>query len=200
MLERLIRFCQALEGEGVELITLHPRLAGEKFKRPARWDYVERLRGELGIPVAGNGDIGSPAELAARSRGGRAMVGRAAVRQPWIFAAARFLAAGPLGGIAAGESEAADGDPAGPGSGGLNPVIDLEETGLRFLELLAQYQPPEFHMSRSRRFFNYFCDNLKWGTFVKNLLNREESLDSVERAWQGYFASHPEDRLFPAGA
>jgi tRNA-dihydrouridine synthase len=196
MLEYLIRFCQSLEAEGVQLITLHPRLAGEKFKRPARWGYVERLRKELGIPVAGNGDIGSPAELAARSGGGKAMVGRAAVRQPWIFAAARRLLAGP----AAPAGETAEGAGSGTASpGGVNPPPDPEQTGLRFLELLARYQPPEFHISRSRRFFAYFCDNLTWGTHVKNLLNREENLGGVERAWRGYFASHPEERRLSAG-
>jgi tRNA-dihydrouridine synthase len=192
MLEYLIRFCRTLEAEGVQLITLHPRLAGEKFKRPARWDYVERLRRELGIPVAGNGDIGSPAELVARSRGGKAMAGRAAVRQPWIFAAARLLTAGPAGRAGGTADRAAN--QANPPTGGV-PPLDLEKTGLHFLELLARYQPPEFHISRSRRFFNYFCDNLKWGTHVKNLLNREESLKGVETAWRGYFASRPEDRL-----
>jgi tRNA-dihydrouridine synthase len=188
MLEYLVRFCRALEAEGVQLIPLPPRWAGEKYTRPARWGYVERLRGELGIPVAGNGDIGSPAELAARSRGGRAMVGRAAVRRPWIFAAARLLAA------------SAEKNPAesGPPGGGLAPP-DLEETGLRFLELLARRQPPEFHISRSRRFFSYFCDNLRWGTHVKNLLNREETLKAVETAWRGYFASHPEEKRLPPG-
>jgi tRNA-dihydrouridine synthase len=179
--ERLLRFCRVLEAEGVELITLHPRLAGEKFKRPARWDYVERLRAELGIPVAGNGDIGGAAELLHRAAGGRAMVGRGAVRRPWIFAEARLLAAGEHRG--AGQS-------AGRAAG---QVINLETTGLRFLELLSRYQPPEFHLSRARRFFSYFCDTLKWGTYVKNLLNREETLGGIEGAWRGYFAAHPEE-------
>jgi tRNA-dihydrouridine synthase len=174
LFEYLARFCQGLQAEGVQLITLHPRLAGEKFKRPARWDYVERLRRELEIPAAGNGDIASAEELAARSREGRAMVGRAAVRQPWIFAEARRLLAGGT-------------EPA------LAAPVDLEKTGLRFLELLTRYQPPEFHLSRARRFFNYFCDNLKWGTYVKNLLNRERSLAGIEEAWRGCFASHPEE-------
>jgi hypothetical protein len=66
----------------------------------------------------------------------------------------------------------------------------LEETGLRFLELLSRYQPPEFHISRARRFFNYFCDNLKWGNHVKNLLNRETSLAGIEKAWRDYFKNH----------
>jgi tRNA-dihydrouridine synthase len=86
------------------------------------------------------------------------MVGRAAVRAPWIFAAV-------------------------PGAFS----VDLEETALRFLDLLTKYQPPEFHISRARRFFNYFCDNLKWGTYVKNMVNREETLSGIERVLRGYF-------------
>jgi hypothetical protein len=80
---------------------------------------------------------------------------------------------------------------------GLSPLfpVDLEETGLHFLELLARYQPPEFHLSRARRFFGYFCDNLKWGNYLKNLLNREGALSGIEQVWRGYFAEHREERF-----
>jgi tRNA-dihydrouridine synthase len=173
--EYLVKFCQMLEGEGVELITLHPRTAKEKFKRHPRWDYVARLRSVLNIPVAGNGDLTDAEALAARAAAGEwdaVMAGRAAVRQPWVFAQARAI-------------EAGEAVPAGAG---------IEETALRFLELLVRYQPPEFHLSRARRFFNYFCDNLTWGTYVKNLLNRERDLPGIEKAWRGYFAEHAEER------
>jgi hypothetical protein len=85
------------------------------------------------------------------------------------------------------------------GSGKASPLtINLEETGLRFLELLAQYQPPEFHLSRSRRFFSFFCDNVKWGTHLKNQLNRAETLSGVEQAWRGYFSEQGEERMVSA--
>jgi len=159
--EYLVKFCRRLEAEGVELIILHPRTAKEKLKRRAKWDYVGALRQELRVPVAGNGDIAGAEDLIARAGGpcDAVMVGRAAVRQPWIFAEAR--------------GNATD--------------VNLEEIGGRFLELLARWQPPEFHISRARRFFALFCDNLKWGNYVKNLLNREETLSGMERAWRGYF-------------
>jgi tRNA-dihydrouridine synthase len=165
----LVEFCRRLEAGGVELITLHPRTGREKFRGKARWDYVPRLRSELGIPVAGNGDVAGPEDLVRRAESGccdAVMAGRAAVRAPWIFAAAK----------------------------GLSGDIDLEDTGLRFLELLSKYQPPEFHISRARRFFNYFCDNLKWGTYVKNLLNRETELNGVAKVWSMYFEERPEER------
>jgi tRNA-dihydrouridine synthase len=165
----LVEFCHRLEAQGVELITLHPRTGREKFRGKARWDYVPRLRSELGIPVAGNGDIAGPEDLVRRAESGccdAVMAGRAAVRAPWLFAAAKGMSGG----------------------------IDLEDTGLRFLGFLSKYQPPEFHISRARRFFNYFCDNLKWGTYVKNLLNRETGLSGMAKTWSAYFGEHPEER------
>jgi tRNA-dihydrouridine synthase len=169
--EYLVQFCRRLEAEGVELITLHPRTAKEKFKRLARWGYVGALRKELGIPVAGNGDISDAGSLIQRASGpcDAVMVGRAAVRQPWIFAQAK------------------------KGSGEwTTPHSLVEETGLRFLELLSCYQPPEFHLSRARRFFSFFCDNLKWGNFLKNRLNREENLSGIERVWREFFKTQAE--------
>jgi tRNA-dihydrouridine synthase len=172
--EYLVRFCRRLEEAGAELITLHPRLGGEKFRRRARWEYVAALRKELRIPLAGNGDIASAGEMHRRAGDCDAvMIGRLAVRRPWVFAEARTggkEAAGPRVGIGV-----------------------IEETGIRFLELLAKYQPPEFHLSRARRFFGFFCDNLKWGNYVKTLLNREQGLAGIERAWKGYFAGRHEE-------
>ena len=170
----LVRFCRRLQDEGLDLVTLHPRTAKEKFKRKARWGYISALRKELRIPLAGNGDITSAGEMLSRHKECDAvMVGRLAVRKPWIFEEVRRIQA------------AEKAIPA-------NMAINLEETGLRFLELLSRYQPPEFHISRAKRFFSYFCDNLKWGTHVKNLLNRETELSGIERAWRGYFAEQPE--------
>ena len=176
--EYLVRFCRCLEEEGIDFITLHPRTAREKFKRKARWDYVSALKKELHIPVAGNGDISSAEEMLRRGDCCDAvMIGRLAVRQPWVFAEAK------------GKAEAGDKvKTKGKIDINANSEAFIEETGLRFLELLCRYQPPEFHLSRARRFFFYFCDNLKWGNHVKNLLNRETDLSGIEKAWKGYFA------------
>jgi tRNA-dihydrouridine synthase len=179
----LLRFCRRLEEAGLDFITLHPRTAREKFRRTARWDYVSRLKRELGIPVAGNGDISDAAGLLRRSSSGgcdAVMVGRGAVRQPWIFAEARRLEA------AAGTRPATE---PGPGI-----TVNLEETALRFLELLSHHQPPEFHKSRAWRFFAYYCDNVKWGSRLKNLLNREAELSAMAGILTGYFREHPEER------
>ncbi|GHU84914.1 tRNA-dihydrouridine synthase [Spirochaetia bacterium] len=211
----LVKFCRRLEAEGVDRVTLHPRTAREKFRRTARWDYVGRLRDSLGIPVAGNGDIANAGELLHRASSGACdavMVGRAALRAPWIFAQAKGM-------WAAEETMEHDeqtgtewngGKTAAPGSlavksddavtGTVHPAkfilgeVNLEETALRFLELLARYQPPEFHISRARRFFNYYCDNLVWAHYIKTRLNRETDLAGIEAVLRGYFREHTEER------
>ena len=200
--EYLVRFCRRLEQEGVELITLHPRTAKEKFRRNCRWDYVPALKSALKIPVAGNGDISSAEEINRRGQVCDAvMIGRLAVRQPWIFARAKTLAAA-VASVAASASDTASAVNAAStagasGSAGLSgydgsPVSGdlIQQTGLKFLDLLAEYQPPEFHLSRALRFFSYFCDNLKWGNYLKNQLNREHDLSGIERVWKGYFTDN----------
>jgi nifR3 family TIM-barrel protein len=173
--EYLLRFCRRLEEAGAELITLHPRTVREKFRRNARWDYTARLRGELKIPVAGNGDIHDAETLRRRSAAGKCdalMVGRGAVRAPWIFAHARSLEAGK------------------------NPLpVNQEETALRFFDLVSRYQPPEFHLSRARRFFAYYCGNLTWAHHIQTLLNRETELSRMAQVLTDYFREHPEDRV-----
>ncbi|MCL2252617.1 MAG: tRNA-dihydrouridine synthase family protein [Treponema sp.] len=167
----LVSFCRRLEEEGAELITLHPRLVCEKFKGLAKWEYTGLLKKELKIKVAGNGDVSSPQDLVRRAAGScdAVMVGRAAVRLPWIFKLAR-------------SREQLAENTSVPGF-----VPDIEGTGFRFIELLAKHQPPEFFISRARRFFSFFCDNLKWGTYLKNSLNREDSLAGIEKVWREFF-------------
>lgn len=175
----LVEFCKRLESEGVDRITLHPRTAREKFKRRPRWEYVGLLRSALHIPVVGNGDIADARELLRRVGEGcdGIMVGRLAIRAPWIFARARHL-----------ENPGAENRPLLPES------IDLEELGLRFLELLARYQPREFHKSRAHRFFTYFCANFTWATYLTTRLGRETELSAMAALLSAYCRDHPEER------
>jgi tRNA-dihydrouridine synthase len=176
-LDSLVKFCRVLEDEGVDLITLHPRTGREKFRRTARWDFVGALRRSLRIPVAGNGDVADAAGLLRRAAGDcdAVMAGRLAVRTPWVFAQARAMQAAPDARLEG---------------------VNLEETALRFLDFLTRYQPEEFHLSRARRFFGYFCDNLVWGNYVKTLLGRETSLEGMNGVLTAYFREHPEERFF----
>lgn len=78
----------ALAGSGAAAVTVHGRTAMQRYKKPADWSAVERVAREHGIPVIGNGDIGTHYEAARRLRDHgclAVMVGRGALIKPWIF-------------------------------------------------------------------------------------------------------------------
>ncbi|MDR2901285.1 MAG: tRNA-dihydrouridine synthase family protein [Treponema sp.] len=180
--ESLLTFCKGLVNEGVELITLHPRTTKQKLKRRAMWNYVADLKKELSIPVAGNGDVSSLSELLSRAEGpwDAVMVGRAAIKSPWIFAAAK----------------AAAGDQSLPVMNSINGFtrVNLEEIAFRYLDLLEKYQPVEFHKSRAHRFFQYYCGNFVWGNYLFTLIGREKDLSAIRKILKDYFNDHSEER------
>lgn len=77
-----------LEDCEVDAVTIHPRLTTEKLRGRARWDYIGELKGMTRLPVIGNGDVTNREDCLAMFRQtgcDGVMIGRAAVRKPWIF-------------------------------------------------------------------------------------------------------------------
>lgn len=176
--DRILELGRRLEAVGVDMIILHPRTAKQKFKRSARWSFVELLNKELSVPVTGNGDVSDARTLISRARGpwSGVMVGRAAVQLPWIFRQSKNAMA----------SE--------------NPSfeleIDREEIGQRFIDLLKQYQPHEFWKSRAHRFFEYYSANFTWGHAMKTAIQRETDIHAIGAVFREYFLKHPEERIY----
>jgi tRNA-dihydrouridine synthase len=193
--ENLVLFCKGLVNEGVELITLHPRTAKEKFKRRARWNYVADLKKELSIPVAGNGDISSQEELISRAEGpwDAVMAGRLAVKCPWIFASARA----EIQASTQASAQIALGDTSIRSVQSVNGFTppNLEEIAFRYLDLLEKYQPVEFHKSRAHRFFQYYCGNFFWGNYLFTLIGREKELSAIRNILKRYFTEHSEEKV-----
>ncbi len=76
------------EARGASAFCLHPRTKKEHFSGKADWNLIAEISGEIDIPVIGNGDIDTPekAREMFRETGCRAvMIGRSALRNPWIF-------------------------------------------------------------------------------------------------------------------
>jgi nifR3 family TIM-barrel protein len=73
---------------GADGITVHPRFATQTFSTPAVWSWIKKVRETIKIPVIGNGDV-FDASAALRMKAGTGcdgvMIGRGAVRNPWIF-------------------------------------------------------------------------------------------------------------------
>jgi nifR3 family TIM-barrel protein len=85
-----------LEDVGIQAVTVHGRTTVQMFSGEADWSGIaEVVAAVKAIPVIGNGDVTEPehvVEMMRRTGCVGVMIGRAALRTPWIFArAARLL-------------------------------------------------------------------------------------------------------------
>jgi len=77
----------AIDG-GARAITVHPRTSYQKYNGLADWNLIGEARKISTVPIIGNGDITSvqrAAEIVESTGCDAIMIGRGAVRNPWLF-------------------------------------------------------------------------------------------------------------------
>ncbi len=80
---------QIMVDNGAALIAMHGRTKTQKYGGQADWDAIAALKQAVLVPVIGNGDVQSAADIErmkAHTGCDAVMVGRAAIGNPWIFA------------------------------------------------------------------------------------------------------------------
>ena len=180
--EGFFSFCDMLVGEGVELLTLHPRTKKEKLVRPPRYKYCQQLaqRYKGRVPVYLNGNVKDKASfdfaVATCPDVAGVMISRAAVTKPWIFMSL------------SGEAVSL--------SGLTRQSIDMEELCLSYIDLIEQYQPPEFWKTRLQRFYTYFCQNFQFSHYAQTqFLNAAaKSNEALRAAIKEFFEKCPEEK------
>ncbi|MEP7356719.1 MAG: tRNA-dihydrouridine synthase, partial [Anaerolineales bacterium] len=78
-----------LEESGASLIAVHGRTKAQAYKGAADWDAIAEIKQAVRIPVLGNGDVRTVADIArirAHTGCDGVMIGRGAIGNPWIFA------------------------------------------------------------------------------------------------------------------
>ena len=89
-----------LESLGIAALAVHGRTRAQGYSGAADWDVIAAVAAAVSIPVIGNGDLFSAADIAKRkaeSGIAGAMIGRAAMSSPWIFSQTKhYLATSEL--------------------------------------------------------------------------------------------------------
>jgi nifR3 family TIM-barrel protein len=86
-----------MEDAGAAALTVHGRTAAQSYSGVSDWALIDRVAATVGIPVFGSGDCVEPSQLVEKllaSRVAGVLVGRGALRNPWIFEQAAALARG----------------------------------------------------------------------------------------------------------
>lgn len=79
---------RAMEDNGAALIAVHGRTKAQAYNGQANWAAIAEIKQAVSIPVIGNGDVRSVADIERikRETGCDAvMIARAAIGNPWIF-------------------------------------------------------------------------------------------------------------------
>jgi nifR3 family TIM-barrel protein len=155
------------EAEGVDLVALHARTAKQMFGGRADWSEIARLKQALSIPVVGNGDI-VVAEDALRmfqeTGCDGVMIGRASMKNPWIYRqAAELLAGRPK----------------------FEPtVFDRHDVIRVHFEMVTTQEDPVFAMHKLRTFTGWYTHGLADGKRLRTKISEpttpQEFLEVVE--------------------
>jgi tRNA-dihydrouridine synthase B len=91
------RIVELVNEHRVDLLSVHGRTVKEMYRSEVHYDWIARAVGQARCPVLANGNVTSArraAEIVGETRAAGVMIGRHAIRNPWIFRQCREIFAG----------------------------------------------------------------------------------------------------------
>ena len=164
----LARIC---EGEGVSGVALHARTAKQMFSGRADWSEIARLKETVSIPVVGNGDVVTAADAVRMLRQtgcDGVMIGRASMKNPWIYRQVGDLLAGR--------------PPVEPAIADRRDVI-LAHFGM----LLEQEDDAKHVVHKMRTFTGWYTHGLPAGKHLRARIGELETPEAFLDAVHGFF-------------
>lgn len=168
-----------VQDNGLDYLAVHPRRRVDHYQGTADWRIVARIKRELSIPVIGNGDIWYAAfalRMFEETGCDAVMLGRPALRNPWIFRQIAELLAGretyrPTG-------------------------VDLARHFLRLAEVLGAREPNACNpLGPLKEQLGYLCRSVRDGAALQRRLQRITSLESFLEGAEEAFSALDSDQL-----
>lgn len=182
------------EDAGAAAVAVHGRTAEQSYSGESDWSLIAQVAESVGIPVFGSGDCVAPAQVVTKLREGSVggvLIGRGALRNPWIFSQAAAAAAG-------------------------QPVLPLsaEERGrflLEYIDLLVRERVGEasgfrhtapgqesgtpipargrerWVINKLRALGSWYTRGLEGGSHLRVAINSAESIPQLREIIQGFY-------------
>jgi tRNA-dihydrouridine synthase B len=157
--------------EGAEAVTVHWRTRADLYGGERELDTIAEVKRRLDIPVLFNGDIvdaASAREALEYTRCDGLMIGRGAIRNPWVFR--------EIG------HELYDREPV---------VVDAAEKERVLLgyydDILERFRSDKGALGRWKKITKYFADGLPHGDVLKFKVLRSQSVEDAREAAGAYF-------------
>jgi tRNA-dihydrouridine synthase B len=209
------RLARMVEDAGASAVAVHGRTAAQSYTGTSDWSLIAAVASQVRIPVLGSGDCVEPDDVVSRLRDSGVagvLIGRGALRNPWIFSQATSSAHGH----------------------GVRPV-SLEERGqflLDYIELLLTERVGEregfrhvapgltpsgelpavstgsgpargrerWVINKLRALNAWYSKGLDGGSQLRVAINSADSIDQLRDLIRGFFfgGGAPRDRLISA--
>ncbi|MFZ3209234.1 MAG: tRNA dihydrouridine synthase DusB [Geobacteraceae bacterium] len=160
------------EAEGCDAITLHPRSRSQMFEGSADWSKIAALKGAIGIPVIGSGDLFTAESAVAMLREtgcDGVMFARGALGNPWIFRETLALLAG---------REIVSPSPE-----------ERLAMSLRHLELFVLIVGERVALREMRKHLSWYARKAPGAARFRDLVNRTDGLKAMTDALHAFFGN-----------
>ena len=192
-----------VQDAGAAALAVHGRTAAQSYSGESDWRLIARVASEVSIPVFGSGDCVEAGQIVRRlqeSGVAGVLVGRGALRNPWIFAQAAAIARGET-----------------------PPPVTLDERGqflLDYVDLLLKERvneaagfrhvapgadssvPPVPARGRERWVINklralgsWYSKGLDGGSQLRTAINSAESIEGLRQIIRAFFIDRHEIQL-----
>ena len=162
----LISTAKKFESAGIAWLAIHGRTTKQKFMGQADWEPIYQVKEHLKIPVIGNGDITTAkiAQQKIKNLDG-VMIGRAAMRNPWIFKQTR---------------EIFEGKPVSEKP----TVYDQIALFQRHAKLAIEFKGERWAMIELRKHFAHFVRGIHGASQFRDRLVRVDSKEELDQIFE----------------
>ena len=158
---------RSLEEAGADALVFHPRTAPDIRTRSPKWEYIREIKHAVNIPVFGNGDVFHEEDMERILDTGcdGIALGRIAAARPWIFAQTLK---------------------------DLTPKGDLLfQVGIKMLEGLHQYYPPDMASRLFKHWCRFFFANFVYGHSMLKTIGRCTTKEEIVKQLENMLLPPP---------
>lgn len=170
--ENAVEIARISEGEGAEAVAVHWRTRVEKYGGTRRLDTIAAVKQAVSVPVLANGDIidvQSAHQTLVQTGADGLMIGRGAIRDPWVFQRIRAAQLGTP-----------------------QPVVDAVEKKrvllAYFQEIRERFKTDKGALGRFKKIAKHFVDGVPGGDELKLRVLRSQSPDEAIERIEVHFA------------
>ena len=159
-----VEIAKIAEDAGACAITIHARTRSQMYEPYADWSIIKAVKASVSIPVIGNGDIFCAEDalrMLTETGCDSVMIGRGAMRNPFIFEQARALLDG----------RAYDA-----------PSVERRlEFARRQLTMMVEEKGERIGVCEARKHLAWYTKGMKFSSGARSMINTVTTLDDINR-------------------